>query len=292
MVGHLGDDDLRLAQELDGTHGEQSGVAGTTPDERDPLRGPRSGVGQECWTCSGWSQSPSCFFGFCADQFRRTFGQHLCRNLLPQADGVVEGTGGGPSYRQGAVGGQRHCSDPQFVTEVPFRNFGQGAHRCRAPRFELREQRSLGRDAGPGAPGRRAPGARVPAARRRPGTPRRERPGPGAGSICSGSSTSVASSARPSRARPARASTTASSSPEATLPSRVSTLPRTPTTLHAEAEGLDLGHPAWRAGADPGAGRQLAEGEAVAGHHDVARVLPRGHGGERDAVGRERWAGP
>ncbi len=55
--------------------------------------------------------------------------------------------------------------------------------------------------------------------------------------------------------------------------------------LEAEAEGVQLGDPARRAGADPAADRQLAEGEAVAGDDDVARVLAQRHRGQRDAVG-------
>ena len=100
-------------------------------------------------------------------------------------------------------------------------------------------------------------------------------PCPGAGSICSGSSTSVASSRRPMRASPARASTTASYSPARTLPIRVSTLPRMSDDLQTEAEGVQLGGPARRAGADRAADRQLAEGEPVAGDDGVARVLAR-----------------
>ena len=47
---------------------------------------------------------------------------------------------------------------------------------------------------------------------------------------------------------------------------------------------MQLRGPARRAGADPGPGGQLAQGEPVAGDHDVARVLARGYGGQRDAV--------
>ena len=55
---------------------------------------------------------------------------------------------------------------------------------------------------------------------------------------------------------------------------------------------MELGGAAGRAGADPAAGGQLAEGQAVAGDHRVARVLALGHGGQRDAVGRLGRAGP
>ena len=56
--------------------------------------------------------------------------------------------------------------------------------------------------------------------------------------------------------------------------------------LQTEAEGVQLGGAAGRAGADAAADRQLAEGEPVAGDDDVARVLAEGYGGQRDAVGR------
>ena len=55
--------------------------------------------------------------------------------------------------------------------------------------------------------------------------------------------------------------------------------------VQTEAEGVQLRDPARRAGADPAAGRELAEGEPVAGDDDVARVLARRYGGERDPVG-------
>jgi len=42
------------------------------------------------------------------------------------------------------------------------------------------------------------------------------------------------------------------------------------------------------AGADAAADRELAESQAVTGDDDVARILARGHGGQRDAVGRSR----
>ena len=62
--------------------------------------------------------------------------------------------------------------------------------------------------------------------------------------------------------------------------------------LQTEAEGVELRGPARRAGADAAADRQLAEGEAVAGDDDVARVLAQRYGGQREAVGRRRSAGP
>ena len=55
--------------------------------------------------------------------------------------------------------------------------------------------------------------------------------------------------------------------------------------LQAEAERLELAHPARGAGAEAAADRQLAQGQAVAGDHDVAGVLAQRHRGERDAVG-------
>ena len=66
---------------------------------------------------------------------------------------------------------------------------------------------------------------------------------------------------------------------------RVSTLPRMPCELEPEAERGELADPAGRARAEPAADRQLAEGQAVAGDDDVARVLARRDRGERDAVG-------
>ena len=61
--------------------------------------------------------------------------------------------------------------------------------------------------------------------------------------------------------------------------------------LEAKAERGELGSPARRPGADAAADGQLAEGEAVAGDDDVARVLAEGYGGQRDAWA-VRWAGP
>ena len=62
--------------------------------------------------------------------------------------------------------------------------------------------------------------------------------------------------------------------------------------LQTEAEGVQLGGAARRAGADPAADRQLAEGQAVAGDDDVARVLAQGYGGQDEAVRPGRSAGP
>ena len=62
--------------------------------------------------------------------------------------------------------------------------------------------------------------------------------------------------------------------------------------LDPEAEGRELGRSSRGAGADARPGRQLTEGEAVAGHHHVAGVLPSRDGGERDAVGGSGRAGP
>ena len=53
--------------------------------------------------------------------------------------------------------------------------------------------------------------------------------------------------------------------------------------VETEPERVELGGPARRAGADAGAGRQLAEGQPVAGDDDVARVLAGRDGGEGDA---------
>ena len=75
-----------------------------------------------------------------------------------------------------------------------------------------------------GASSRPASSSRVAASSLRHCTARAPCPGEGRNSI--GSNNWVASSSRPRRARPAAASTTASYSPLATLPRRVSTLPR------------------------------------------------------------------
>ena len=101
-------------------------------------------------------------------------------------------------------------------------------------------------------------------------------PCPGAGSICSGSSTSVdlVEPAEPGQAGAGEHDGVVAR-PTRTLPIRVSTLPRIADDLETEAERVQLGGPARRAGADAAAGRQLAEGEAVAGDDDVARVLAR-----------------
>ena len=56
--------------------------------------------------------------------------------------------------------------------------------------------------------------------------------------------------------------------------------------LQTEAEGVQLGGSTRRAGADPAACGELAEGQPVAGDDHVARVLAERYGGERDAGGR------
>ena len=84
----------------------------------------------------------------------------------------------------------------------------------------------------------------------------------------------------------------ASYSPARTLPIRVSTLPRTPTTSKPRPRACSW---AARRG-EPVPTRlpagQLAQGQPVAGDDDVARVLAGGYGGERDAVGGGGRAGP
>ncbi len=63
----------------------------------------------------------------------------------------------------------------------------------------------------------------------------------------------------------------------------MSTLPRRSRDLEAEAEGLELGPAPRRAGADGGAGGQLAEGQAVPRDERVAGVLADGDGGDGGA---------
>ena len=74
--------------------------------------------------------------------------------------------------------------------------------------------------------------------------------------------------------------------------SRVSTLPRTATTSRprpaARSWAARRGEPV----PTRAPGGELVEGEAVAGDQHVARVLPRRHGGEREARRRRRSAGP
>ena len=113
-------------------------------------------------------------------------------------------------------------------------------------------------------------------------------PCPAAGKTWIGSGTSVARSARPRRSRPARARTTASSSPVSTRARRVSTLPRIGTSRRPGPEPL-AGPRGGRARADAGSGRQLAEGQAVAGHQDIPDVFAnRGRGDDQAGFGRGR----
>ena len=95
----------------------------------------------------------------------------------------------------------------------------------------------------------------------------------------------MTSSSRPIRASPARARSTASYSPEWTFADPGVDVATNADHVQTEAEGEQLRDPPRRARADPAAGRKLAQGEPVAGHDHVARVLARGHGGERDPVG-------
>ena len=78
----------------------------------------------------------------------------------------------------------------------------------------------------------------------------------------------------------------------ATLRIRVSTLPRIVDDLQAEAEGVQLGGAARRAGADPAPAGSSPRVRPSRATSDVARVLARGHGGEREAGGRRGRAGP
>ena len=230
MAGDLGDDDLGLAQQLDGTDREQAGVTGAAAHEGDPLHAaPLRRAG--CSRVTGvlvlaWSRSPSryfvAFWSLAAphgvDQVCGALGEHLGRELLAHADGIVERAGGGAAYGRGS----RRARAPRHVPRV--------RHRGRLP--QLRPARRPARSSPPRA--RRAPRARprrrrgwprrrgrrstaASSSRRRRGTRWRAHPDPGPGSTWIGSSTSVTSSRRPRRARPARARTTASRSPAAHL---------------------------------------------------------------------------
>ena len=62
--------------------------------------------------------------------------------------------------------------------------------------------------------------------------------------------------------------------------------------VETEAERAQLRGPSRRPRADARTGRQLAQGEAVAGDDDVARVLAHGYGGQGDLLVAGWWAGP
>ncbi len=108
VVGHLGDDDLGLAQQLDRSEREQARVTGATAHEGNPLQGAApapaapelAGVLDVFCLLTFAFLLLRCF----VDQVCCAVGEHFCGQLLPQPDGIVERTGGGPPYGKGAVG--------------------------------------------------------------------------------------------------------------------------------------------------------------------------------------------
>ena len=96
----------------------------------------------------------------------------------------------------------------------------------------------------------------------------------------------MASSTRPSRARPGTCQHDRVELTGGDLADAGVDVAADADQLDAETERGQLGDPTRGAGADPGADGQLAEGEPVAGHDHVARVLAQRHGGQGDAVGR------
>ena len=113
-------------------------------------------------------------------------------------------------------------------------------------------------------------------------------PWPTAGNISSGSSTAVAASSIPSRRRPASASKVASTSPRASLSSRVPTLPRRGATATSGSPAQDLRGAAQRRGAHDCAGGKRVDPAAVARNPGVAWVFALQMAPENDAVGQQR----
>ena len=149
---------------------------------------------------------------------------------------------------------------------------------------ERRQQRALGPHAGAGSPDRRAPPAAPAAAHRRRGTRARSRPGRPPAASPRAAGPSRRSGASPRRFRPACASSVASTSPAASLRSRVPTLPRRLTTRRS---GRRASSWAWRRSeALPTSAprRQRVEPARPPRDQHVARVLARQHRGQHQAV--------
>ena len=224
-------------------------------------------------------------------EIARAVGEHLLGQPGPDPGCVVGVAGRGHPHRQRAVAWTARPRAPTARRRPrprPPRPARRSARSSRPRGWPARRARPRRRRGWRGRRARPARPARSSSARHSTASA----PCPGAGSICSGSSTSVTSSSRPIRASPARARSTASYSPERTLPIRVSTLPRTPTTSKPRPRACSCATRRGEPVPTRAAGRQLAEGEPVAGHDDVARVLAQGYGGQRDPVGARRSGGP
>src|SRR4051794_15108388 len=221
------------------------------------------------------------------DQFCCALGQHLRGELLAEPDRIVERTGRGSSYEECAVGRERDRTDPQFVTEVPFRNFSQCADRSGAPCFELGEQRSLRLDTGAGA---RIVERLVDYVTQAVADAALDSEGSLAGGRQHlqrvehlGRLVDAAETGQSGAGQDDRVESAVDDLAEAGVDVAAHV-----DQVDPEPERGDLGHPAGGSGADAGSLRELAEGEAVAGDDDVAGVLAGRHGGQCDAFGRRR----
>ena len=187
--------------------------------------------------------------------------------------GLVDRTGAAHAYGEDDVLGEGHCSEPQFLTVVPFDNFSQRTQRSRAPGFEGGEDRALGGDG-------RACGDVVERGQGRDeGDIRRstldcECPLTWRGKHLEGVE-GLGDLVEPAQARESGAGQ--DDGVVVTLAHLADAGVDVAADAHqveAQAEGGQLADPPRRTGAEAAADRELAEGEPVASHEDVARVLP------------------
>ena len=191
----------------------------------------------------------------------------------PEPGGVVGVAGGGHAHRERAVGRQRDRPEPELLAVVALDDLGQRADRGRAAALERGEHGPLGRRPRPGWRG----SSSAASAARRASVVGAALDGEGAlagrgqhlqrvehlGDLLQPADARQAGAGQHHGVELAGADLADPGVDVATNADHVQT----------EAEGVQLGDPARRAGADRAADGQLAEGEAVAGDDDVARVL-------------------
>ena len=279
VLGRLGDDHVGVAQQLDGAHGQQAGVAGPVPTNDDPARGGGRVVAVALrLVCARVMRAASSLAASCVHQVCCAVGEQLAREPVADACGVVERRRWRSSGPTSPPSGDRATArDPELVAVVALDDLGQRAERGGAAGLERGEHGALGRRPRPGWRGRRARRARSTRSASSVRHSTASAPWPGAGSIWSGSSTSVTSSSAAEPGQPGAGEhdgvDLAVARPCA---SRVSTLPRIADDLEAEAERLRAGRRGaasrCRRGCRRGSSPRVRPSRATS---DVARVLAR-----------------
>ena len=279
LAGHLVDDDgVGRGEQLAGTHREQARVAGAGPDEDDPCgdagggRGGRARGAHSARSVAMWSAvdggSVVSDMRSAAPSSRRRQGE-----AAAQPGSVGDVADGGAAQVGGAVGGRDDGPQRQLGPVHPLDDLGERADRGGAPGLELGEEHALGGGAGAGVgvvergDGRRGRGVvgRAPRRRAPPGRVRAASGGGRAARWPRRSGRGGAARRRRGRRHPG--------GPRTPARSRVSTLPRRSVTSRPRPSAASWA----RRRGDPvptvAPGRQLAEGEPVAGDERVAGVL-------------------